>query len=44
MEQRQKAQAIIIQNNNALFGTGMLKGKEYKRFFLGGGIEESETL
>lgn len=43
MEQRQRVQAIIIQNNEVLFGAGMLKGKEYRHFFIGGGIEEGET-
>lgn len=43
MEQRQRAQAIIIQNNKMLFGAGMLKGKQYRHFFIGGGIEKGET-
>lgn len=43
MEQRQRVQAIIIQNNKVLFGAGILKGKEYRHFFIGGGIEEGET-
>lgn len=43
MEQRQRVQAIIIKNNKVLFGAGMLKGKEYRHFFIGGGIEEGET-
>lgn len=36
MKQRQRVQAIIIQNNKVLFGAGMLKGKEYRHFFIDG--------
>lgn len=43
MEQRQRVQAIIIKDNKVLFGAGMLEGKEYRHFFIGGGIEEGET-
>lgn len=42
MEQRQRVQAIIIQNNKVLFGAGRV-GQEYRHFFIGGGIEKGET-
>lgn len=44
MERRQRVQAIIIQNNKVLFGAGILKEKEYRHFFIGGGIEEGESM
>ncbi len=37
-----RAQALIIQGNKALFGSGIVKG-EMQHFFIGGGIEEGET-
>jgi len=42
MKNRQRAQAIIIQNNKVLFGAGIIKGKELGHFFIGGGVEEGE--
>lgn len=44
MKQRQRVQAVIIQNNKVLFGAGMMKGKDYRHFFIGGGVEEGDTL
>lgn len=43
MKNRQRAQAIIIQNEKALFGFGLLNAKEFGHFFIGGGIEEGES-
>jgi len=43
MKCRQRAQAIIIQNNKVLFGAGLIKGKEFGHFFIGGGIEQEES-
>ena len=43
MKNRQRVQAIIIQNDKVLFGAGMLKGKEFRHFFIGGGIEQGEN-
>lgn len=43
MGQRQRVQAIAIQNNRVLFGSGMIDEKQNRRFFIGGGIEEGET-
>lgn len=43
MVYRQRVQAIIIQNNKALFGSGVLKEKGYRHFFIGGGIEKGES-
>ncbi|GKX65869.1 NUDIX domain-containing protein [Inconstantimicrobium mannanitabidum] len=43
MGQRQRVQAIAIQNNGVLFGSGMIDEKQNTHFFIGGGIEEGET-
>lgn len=42
MKYRQRVQAVIIQDKKVLFGVGMLKGKELRHFFIGGGIDEGE--
>jgi len=43
MKNRQRVQAIIIQNNKVLFGAGIVNGKDFRHFFIGGGIEEGES-
>ena len=43
MKNRQRVQAIIIQNNKVLFGSGLVNGKDFRHFFIGGGIEEGEN-
>jgi 8-oxo-dGTP pyrophosphatase MutT (NUDIX family) len=43
MEKRQRVQAIVIQDNKVLFGAGMVNEKEYRHFFIGGGVEKGET-
>jgi ADP-ribose pyrophosphatase YjhB (NUDIX family) len=43
MKNRQRVQAIIIQNNKVLFGAGIVNGKEFRHFFIGGGVEEGES-
>lgn len=39
---RKRAQAIIIRNNEVLFGYGKI-GTRFGHFFIGGGIERGET-
>lgn len=41
-EVRERAQAIVIQNQKMLFGYGLVKN-EPRHFFIGGGIEFGET-
>jgi ADP-ribose pyrophosphatase YjhB (NUDIX family) len=43
MKNRQRVQAIIIQNNKVLFGAGIVNGGELRHFFIGGGVEEGES-
>lgn len=43
MRTRERAQAIIIQNNKALFGRGLFENGDIRHFFIGGGIEKNET-
>ncbi len=43
MKSRQRVQAIIIQDKKVLFGAGMVNEKDFRHFFIGGGIEEGES-